>query len=212
MAESLLTRHSLLLRVRNLHDQEAWAEFVDIYGPVIHAFARKCGLQDADAADLTQIVLQAIMKEIQRLDYAALRAPFRAWLFGVVRNQVSKYLRKRRGIQGTGDTGMQDLLEQQRGREDAATAVWDCEYERQLFHYAAAQVQGSFEESSWLAFWRTAVEGKSAKDTAAELGLSVGAIYTAKSRVLHQIRKHIQELQGEEHCEAAIPNLGNRLS
>ncbi len=48
------TRASLLLRLRDAQDGGAWREFVDLYAPLVYGYARKQGLQDADAADLSQ--------------------------------------------------------------------------------------------------------------------------------------------------------------
>src|SRR5438132_9043989 len=105
MAEAPTTRLSLLLRICDAKDSQAWSQFVDLYAPLVYGFARKHGLQDADAADLTQDVLQAVSGGIRRLDYDPRRGPFRAWLFTVVRNKLRNFLaaQKRPG-RGTGDT------------------------------------------------------------------------------------------------------------
>ena len=64
MAEVPPTRPSLLVRMRDAHDQAAWADFVRLYAPAIYRFARRKGLQDADAADLTQEVLRSVADAI----------------------------------------------------------------------------------------------------------------------------------------------------
>src|SRR5215470_1143371 len=87
MGDAAGTRPSLLIRIRDPGDAEAWGQFVALYGPLIYQFARKQGLQDADAADLTQIVLQAVIDAMKRLDYDPERGSFRGWLYKVVRNQ-----------------------------------------------------------------------------------------------------------------------------
>ena len=96
MGDPASTRPSLLIRVRDPGDAEAWGEFVALYGPLIYQFARKQGLQDADAADLTQIVLQAVIDAMKRLDYDPQRGSFRSWLYKVVRNQLSKFRAQQR--------------------------------------------------------------------------------------------------------------------
>jgi len=188
-----------LLRLRDRADTEAWREFVALYGPLIYQFARGRGLQDADADDLTQIVLGEVSGSVARLDYDPSRGSFRGWLFTVVRHQLSKF-RTRQGVlpRGSGDTGLCELLEQQPGPEESEEVLWDGEYRRQLFLRAAEKVQGSFEESSWRAFWRTAVEGEDAPEVARMLGISVGAVYTAKSRILNRIKQEIQRLGGDD--------------
>src|SRR5262249_14637029 len=190
------TRPSLLIRVRDPQDAAAWQQFAALYEPLIYQFARKRGLQDADAADLTQIVLQAVSESIRRLDYDPQRGSFRGWLFVVVRNQLQKFrAQQRRAAEGTGDTAIQAVLEAQPDREADDSAAWDREYERQLFLTAAARVRDSFTESSWQAFWLTAVEGRSAQEVACQLGLSLGAIYTARSRILDKIKRETRLLR-----------------
>lgn len=193
MAESLHTRPSLLIRLRDPQDQESWRAFLDLYAPLIYGFARKSGLQDADAADLTQIVLQAVSTSIGRLDYDSGKGTFRGWLFGVARNQLGKWRRSQRQPQGAGDTENLNQLAAQPAPENEVD-WWETEYKRQCFLVAAQRVRPQVNEVSWHAFWQTAVEGRSASDVADELKLKLGALYTAKSRVLALIKKEIQTL------------------
>jgi RNA polymerase sigma factor (sigma-70 family) len=199
MAEAPVTRPSLLVRLRDPRDQEAWRTFLDLYGPVIYRFARKNGLQDADAADVTQAVLQAVSTSIGRLEYDPARGTFRGWLFGVVRRQLGKWReRSQRHPQGSGDTAALQRLAEQPAPADDAADLWEQEYQRQRFLWAAQRVRGRVPEAAWLAFWQTTVDGRSATDVAQEQGLSLGALYTAKSRVLAQIRQEIQGLETDE--------------
>src|SRR2546427_75274 len=125
MAATPTTSASLLLRVRDARDGQAWTQFEELYAPLIHGFGRKRGLQDADAADLTQDVLRLVARAVQQRQYDPQIGSFRSWLFTVVRNQVGKFLRKRRRQeQGSGDTAMQDLLEEQPARAEEE-ASWD---------------------------------------------------------------------------------------
>jgi RNA polymerase sigma factor (sigma-70 family) len=198
MAETPLTQPSLLLRIRDAQDRRAWSQFVDIYAPLVYGFARKRGLQDADAADLTQEVLRAVAASAHRLEYDPQKGSFRGWLFTVTRNKVHNFLTgRRRYNQGTGGTSAQDMLEAQPEKEEIAAKSWELEYEQRLFAWAAEQVRGSFQDSTWQAFWQTAVEGRNAKTVAEELRMSVGAVYIAKSRVLARLRQQIQTLQDE---------------
>lgn len=194
MAESLHTRPSLLVRLRDPKDQEAWRTFLELYGPLIYGFGRKCGLQDADAADLTQLVLAAVSGSIGRLDYDPAHGKFRGWLFAVARNQLSKWRRGQRQPQGAGDTENVERLAAHPAPDDAAD-WWELEYKRQRFLVAAQRVRPQVSQDSWHAFWQTAVLGREAIEVAAELKLKLGALYTAKSRVLALIKKEIQTLE-----------------
>ena len=195
MQELPSTQPSLLVRIRDQGDNEAWDRFVEIYAPLVYRFARKHGLQDADAADLTQEVLRAVARAAHRLQYDPELGSFRNWLFTVARNKLRNFFAsKGRHPQGSGDTSNQNLLEQQPAAEQDDTQ-WDREYDRRLFEWAAEQVRGSFEQTTWQAFWSTAVDGQTPKEVAQSLGMSVGAVYIAKSRVLGRIKEQIQELQ-----------------
>ena len=198
MAEAPTTRLSLLLRIRDAKDSQAWTQFVDLYAPLVYGFARKHGLQDADAADLTQDVLRAVAGAIAKLNYDPRRGSSRGWFFTVVRNKLRNFLSARkRQDQGSGDTGVQNRLEAQPSPEEDEGDLWTQEYEQRVLAWAAEQVRSSFQDSTWQAFWRTAVEGQSAQEVAKALALSVGAVYIAKSRVLARLREQIQRLENE---------------
>jgi RNA polymerase sigma-70 factor (ECF subfamily) len=197
MAELPTTRASLLVRIRDAGDQEAWRHFVRIYAPVVYGYARERGLQDADAADLTQEVLRAVSAAAGRLNYDPKRGSFRSWLFTVAHHKVYDLLaQQRRQGRGTGGADGQELLEAQPAR-DEDKALWDREYEQRLFHWAAEQVRDHFHDSTWQAFWLTAVDGKSGQEVAERLGMTVAAVYLAKSRVMARLRAQIQQLDGD---------------
>jgi RNA polymerase sigma-70 factor (ECF subfamily) len=196
MAELPPTRPSLLIRIRDARDAEAWEQFVQVYAPLIYDYARRRGLQDADAADLAQDVLRAVATSAGRLEYDPARGTFRGWLFTVAHHKLHDLIaRQRRPGRGQGDSAAQKLLEQQPAR--AEQDAWEQEYERRLFAWAAEQVRGNFEDSTWHAFWQTAVEGKSPRVVAESLGLTVGAVYIAKSRVQARLKQRIEEVCGE---------------
>jgi RNA polymerase sigma factor (sigma-70 family) len=198
MHDTARTRPSLLLRIRDAGDREAWSQFVHLYGPLIYHFARKRHLQDADAADLTQVVLQAVAGAVERLNYDPERGSFRGWLFQIVRHHLWKRdAQQRRSTRGSGDSDTQRLLESLPGREEEA-AAWDREHDRQLFLWAAERVRAHFAESGWQAFWQTSVEGQAPRDVARALGMSVGAVYTAKSRVLDRLRREVRQVESDE--------------
>jgi RNA polymerase sigma-70 factor (ECF subfamily) len=195
MADIPATRPSLLVRLRDPRDGDAWREFVDLYVPVIYGYLRKQGLQDADAVDLTQDVLGAVAGAISRLEYDRGRGAFRTWLFTVVRRKLSNWRRaQKHRPRGSGDSAAQQLLEQwpgPRGEE----AGWEAEWEDRLFAWACGQVRRDVTATTWQAFWRTAMEGQPGKQVAADLGLSVVAVYRARSRVLARLKELVQGAQ-----------------
>jgi RNA polymerase sigma-70 factor (ECF subfamily) len=188
----------LLVRLRDREDRAAWQQFVELYGSLVYGFARQRGLQDADAADLTQEVFLALARAAGRWRYDPQRGTFRGWLYGVTRNKLAKFQQRRRAQPiGSGDTNAHCRLAEQPEPDCDPEAAWELEFQQQLFRMAAAQVQGSFAPTTWQAFWRTAVEGGSAATVAAELGMSVGAVYVAKSRVLARLIEQVRRLHPE---------------
>jgi RNA polymerase sigma-70 factor (ECF subfamily) len=172
---------------------------VDVYAPLIYAFVRKRGLQDADAADLTQVCLCQVAAHMGSLEYDARRGSFRGWLFTIVRNKLRDFCNhSQRQDQGSGDSRMLQLLQAQAAPETEEAEQWENEYRRGLLAWAAQQVRPEVQETTWQAFWQTAVEGKPGKAVAEALGLTAAAVYLAKSRVMTRLRAVIREVQEEE--------------
>src|ERR1700722_12352193 len=125
MAEIPATRASLLARLRNPRDEAAWSEFVELYGALVYNYARKQGLQDADAADLGQEVLRAVATSVGRLEYDPCRGLFRNWLFTLVRRKLSDWrAAQRRRPCGSGDPAARQVLEQMQA-PPAEEAAWE---------------------------------------------------------------------------------------
>jgi RNA polymerase sigma-70 factor (ECF subfamily) len=198
MAEPPLTRVTLLNRLKDGADADAWHEFVHLYGPVVYGFARKRGLQDADAADLMQEVLRSVARNAVRMEYDPKRGTFRGWLYTVTRNKIYNFLNGQRNRpRGSGDPSAQDRLDSIADRNSDREDDWELEYQRQLSAKAMEAVQDEFQPNTWQAFWRTAVEGRPAQDVGSELKMTPGAVYVAKSRVLARLREEVQRLQAE---------------
>ncbi|HKI37761.1 MAG TPA: sigma-70 family RNA polymerase sigma factor [Gemmataceae bacterium] len=195
MAEIPPTRASLLLRLRDAQDGDAWREFVDLYAPLVYGYARKQGLQDADAADLCQDVLSAVAGAVGRLEYDPRRGAFRNWLFTVVRNRLSNWQAARgRRVQGSGDSATHQLLEMCPA-PGGMEAEWEAEWEARLIAWACEQARRQVSDATWQAFWRTAVESQPIKQVAADLGLTLAAVYHARSRILARLKELVQSVQ-----------------
>jgi len=196
--DSPVTRASLLVQIRDVANHGAWQEFIQLYGPVVYGFARKRGLQDADAADLMQEVMRSVSAAIGRLDYDRNQGTFRGWLFTITRNKVFNFLSARRiRPQSSGDSSTNRLLESHPDAGDGSD-TWELEYQRRIAALAMERVKGEFQENTWRAFWLTAVEGLAAGEVAKEVGLSPGAIYVAKSRVLARLKEEVETMRRQE--------------
>jgi RNA polymerase sigma-70 factor (ECF subfamily) len=164
---------------------------VDLYAPLVYAYLRKQGLQDADAADLSQEVLLAFAAAVSRLEYDPRRGAFRNYLFTAVRHKLSDWRSAgRKRTRGSGDTDAHRALEQHPAAE---VAEWETEWQQRVFTWACEQVRREVTDSTWQAFWRTA-HGQPCKEVAAELGQSVTAVYIARSRVLARLKELVRSV------------------
>src|SRR5205085_1335360 len=156
--------------------------------------------QDADAADVMQDVLRSVAGAAARLNYDPARGSFRGWLYTVARNKVFNFLdadRHKLG-RGSGDSGARERLEALAGPEWGLAESWDEEYERNLAALAMQRVQGEVQQATWQAFWQTAALGRNAREVGEALGMSAGAVYVARSRVLARLKEEVQRLQEQD--------------
>jgi RNA polymerase sigma-70 factor (ECF subfamily) len=193
------TRYSLLLSIKDPQNHAAWVEFVAIYEPLVYRLARRYGLQDADARNLCQEVFRVVAKSARQWRPDARLGSFRGWLFRVARNLIIDSLRQHtRQIRGTGNSDVQRLLESVPTVADEHERLIETEYRRHLFYAAARSIETEFSASTWQAFWRTAVQSRKVADVALELGMSPGAVYIARSRVVARFCRRVKEIEGEE--------------
>jgi RNA polymerase sigma-70 factor (ECF subfamily) len=197
MKDASPTRKSLILRLRDSQDDGAWSQFVEIYTPLMFGYCRGRGLQEADAADVAQESMRAVAKAMGRFEYDPQRGKFRNWLLTVVQSKLHNFLdQRRRQPELAGETTLQARIEHDSISEEET--AWEAEYYRTIFHWAAERIRGEFQPSTWQAFWRTTIDERDGKEVAEALGLSVGAVYVAKSRVLARLREEIQRVDPED--------------
>lgn len=190
------TRASLLLRLQQPEDELAWQEFVEIYQPLIERLAVRYGLQSADAQDVAQDVLTKVAKAVSEWDHDPARGSFRGWLTRVTRNLTIEQLRSRaRRPRSNSETGQLEQLYQN------PDSVFLLEQRRELFSWAARKARHQFAPATWQAFWLTAVEQQLPNAVAEQLGLSPGAVYIARSRVMARMRELIERSEFDSQVE-----------
>lgn len=189
------TSETLLRKLRSQPENPAaWQAFVRRYHPRIYDYCRSCNLQPADAEDVTQTVLLKLTVTMRTFHYDPTQS-FRAWLKTVTRHVLCDYLEARRREQGSGDSDILRLLANVEAREGLVRQVEE-EFDRELLDIALRRVRQRAPEQQWAAFRLTALEGMRGAEAAAQLGMPVARVYTAKSKVQKLVRQEIARLGG----------------
>ncbi len=194
------THLSLIARLQDLGDADAWHQFSELYRPIVVRMGLAKGLQNADAEDLAQRVLVSVSGAIARWDPSG-KARFRTWLKRVTDNAILNAISRARPDQGRGNHEDQSLLLQQPDRSGPDSRLLQMEFRRQVMHWAAQRIRDEFTETTWQAFWMTAVEGRAADDVGAQLGRNRGSIYAARSRVMRRLVEQASEFDEWESNE-----------
>lgn len=192
-ASSLHT--SLLLRLQ-AHDDEAWRRLDRLYGTVVFGWCRGAGLNAEDAKDVQQEVFGAVTASISRFRREQPSDSFRGWLWRITQNKLRDFFRrlKKQPHAPGGSNFQQQLKEIPWDISDTPVPAASDEETGGLFRRALELMQSEFEQRTWQAFWRVVIDEQAPADVAAELGMSAGAVYVAKSRVLRRFREEFGEL------------------
>jgi RNA polymerase sigma-70 factor (ECF subfamily) len=192
-----LTSPTLLGRLRQkAFDQAAWEEFVERYSRKIHAWCRQGRLQEADAEDVTQIVLVKLAQQMSTFTYDPSRS-FRGWLRTLTRHAWSDFVASRqRAVPGSADSAVNDYLETVVARDDLVARLEE-QFDQEVLEEAMARVRLRVEPRTWQAFHLTTVEDLSGADAAQRLGMQVAAVFKAKSRVRQLLRDEVARMEGQ---------------
>jgi len=203
------TRISLILRLAHSSDVHAWQEFADIYAPALHALALRKRLQPADAEDVTQEILFAVARAVERFQPNESRARFRTWLRRIARNLIADFCsgRARRPVsQAISDSWLQAACAGQLTTEYELDEDFHEEYRKALYHLAASRIRERVADKTWLAFERTSIHAQPAETVAAELGISLGSLYVSRCRILKMLRTEVGTLQeSDRDADDSIP-------
>jgi RNA polymerase sigma-70 factor (ECF subfamily) len=188
---------TLLVRLRD-QQPEAWVRLTYLFGPLVYGWCRRAGLSPPDAADVTQDTFRSVAMGLSRFRRDRSGDSFRGWLATITRNRIRDFFRRvAQRPKGKGGSDFQQLLENLPDSEADSDPEFAGDWEsqrRSLLHRSLELVQAEFESNTWKAFWRTTIDTAAPEAVAAELGLSVNAVYKAKSRVLRRLRKELEGL------------------
>ncbi len=189
------TSASLLDRLKQDRDKESWQRMVDLYTPLIHAWLRRYGTPEQDAADIVQEVLIVVLRRLPEFKLGTQVGSFRCWLRTITVNCLRDFWRaKRLRPQATGDTQFLEMLNALDDPQSGLSQLWDQEHDRHVTERLLAQIRPKFEAKTWQAFERVALQGEPAERVAQDLGLTTNAIFIAKSRILARLRQEASGL------------------
>jgi len=183
------TPASLVERLRKPGEPEAWARFVELYTPLLYSWGRRLGLQPQDAADLVQDVFTVLVEKLPAFHYDPHKS-FRAWLRTVLLNKWRN--RQRRHAEAPLEAA--GALVPDRAGTEALDALGEAEYRQRLVGRALHLMRAEFQPATWKACWEVVAGGRPAAEVAQELGLTVNAVYLARSRVLRRLREELDGL------------------
>lgn len=182
------TKPTLLIRLRDPGDRDAWQQFVDLYGPVLYRYCRYRRLDDNDAAEVMQEVLLQVLRSIESFEYDPERGRFRSWLGSIMRTKLVGYWREkcRSGI---------ELVDEDAARiAGSSDARWNDICQEQISATAMACVESRMAADSWHAFRAVWFDRQSAEQVATAMNRSVAWVYVVKSRGLKLLREEVERL------------------
>lgn len=186
------TSSTLLGRLKNLADVQAWNEFVQRYSPRIYRWCRQKGLQDADACDVTQAVLTRLVRRLQTFVYDPGQG-FHHWLATVTRHAWVDFLNSRPVDRASGKSEVQDQLFQIAAGDDLAGALEE-EHRNELLSEAMARVRARVEPTTWEIYCLLTGEKQPSEAVARQFHMTVNAVYRVKNRVQTMLREEVRKL------------------
>lgn len=183
------TKPSLLLRIRDAQDSTSWCEFTEIYGPIIRSYCRHRGLQPTDADDVVQEILTQVSRSIGSFEYEPGRGRFRDWLGTVTRNKITRFYESKGREYATIGHDVSALL-----TAPVEDSEWSANLHARILEVALVRIRVDFEASTWSAFEQIWCLGLPAPEVARTLGVTIDAVYAAKSRILRRLREEVLSL------------------
>ncbi|MSQ93854.1 MAG: sigma-70 family RNA polymerase sigma factor [Gemmataceae bacterium] len=189
------TSFSLLDRLQQGPEDASWQRMVDIYTPLIRGWLRRYTVLNQDIDDLVQEVLAVVVRKLHEFERQPRIGAFRRWLRTITVNCLRNFWRAQRyQPKAGGNAGFGDVLDQLEDPESDLSRLWDKEHDDRVIQRLLELIRPYFEAKTWQAFTGVALQGRPVDQVAAELGMSANAVFIAKSRVLHQLRREGQDL------------------
>jgi RNA polymerase sigma-70 factor (ECF subfamily) len=189
------TSFSLLQRLRQNPDPGSWQRLVDLYTPLLRDWLRRAALQPQDADDLIQDVFSVLVKELPQFEYEPARGSFRGWLRTILANRLRGYYRARQTRPtAAGGSDFAQIAAQLEDPHSELSQLWNQEHDQHIWRRLLELIKHEFEATTWDAFQRVTVDGVKPAQAAKDLGISVNAVFIAKSRVMRRLRREMNGL------------------
>ncbi len=192
---SLPTSLSLLDRIQNASDSPDWRIFLEVYEPLLRGWLRRHAVLPEDSNDVVQNVLSVVIRKIKDFEHNGREGAFRTWLRTITFHCLHEHWRERKGApKAIGGSDAQTRLAELEDPDSELSRAWDIEHDRYVMRQLLDYLAKEFEEKTWLAFKRFAMDGVPAADVAQELEMTTNAVFVAKSRVLARLRQESKGL------------------
>jgi RNA polymerase sigma-70 factor (ECF subfamily) len=192
-----VTSATLLERLRDGRDADAWNRLVELYAPLIRGWAERLNVRGVDADDLVQDVMAVVVRRFPEFVHPEKPGAFRGWLRAIAANCARSMWKNRKfNPVAPGGTDFGSYLARLEDPADDFARAWEREHDLHVIRRLLDRIKGDFEGRTWELFGRFVLDGRSAEDVAAEFGTTPNAVYIAKSRVLARLREEAGGLLG----------------
>ena len=194
------TRPSLLFRMKDFGDRQAWEEFHGLYSPLLYRYATRRGLPPEDAEEIRDECLMIIARKISAFDYDRQRGTFKGWMFRIAHGLVVDWIRRRR-------TAGADVEQMARVPDPhpSPEEVWDTQWKEEHLRYCFRMVRSEVCETTWQAFNLLLFSQCSVEEVCERLSINANQVYKAKSRILARIRRRWEDLESGPSPDVSEP-------
>ena len=200
--ELIPTRATLIQRLKNWQDQASWQDFFDTYWKLIFTVAIQAGLTEVEAQDVVQETMFSVARHMPSFTYDRVGS-FKTWLLNMTRWRIRDQIRRRQSLAhrrpfssetATGTSTADKVVDPSTENLDA---LWDSQWEQNLFEAAIAKVKRSVDPQKYQVFDLYVKKEWSAEKVAEAFGINVSQVYLAKRRISEMIKEEFKRLTAE---------------
>ena len=177
------TRSSLLRRIKDPQDSEAWLQFRSLYSSLLYGFARASGLGHDDAEEVRSACYEAIVSQIDNFEYDREKGRFKSWLKVLARRRIADLVRKRQRL-----SVASSRLAEVPNTSPSAEELWERHWETEHLRFCVERAYENVSKQTRDVFRLLTEEERSVAEVCEKLALNANQVYKAKSRMLAEIR------------------------